>query len=77
VQQSKANGDTGNGELVGTKMTSVLNMNKDKKKYTLYLCSDCSSGYSNKEDLKQHMISVKNTQKTANLLKSNFFFIAT
>jgi uncharacterized protein YfbU (UPF0304 family)/uncharacterized protein YbaR (Trm112 family) len=68
VQQSKANGDTGNGELVGTKMTSVLNMNKDKKKYTLYLCSDCSSGYSNKEDLKQHMI---NQHKMVHVLSSS------
>ncbi|EFA00438.1 oocyte zinc finger protein XlCOF6 [Tribolium castaneum] len=40
----------------GTKMTSILNVNKDRKKYTLYICSDCGSGYSNKEDLKQHMI---------------------
>ncbi|XP_063915343.1 zinc finger protein 596-like isoform X2 [Zophobas morio] len=52
------NGQVNNVDLVGTKMTSILNVNKDKK-YTLYLCSDCGNGYSNKEDLRQHMISHK------------------
>ncbi|RZB41556.1 oocyte zinc finger protein XlCOF6 [Asbolus verrucosus] len=64
IQQNNVNGVVPSGrivdsDLIGTKMTSILNMNKNKK-YTLYLCSDCGSGYSNKEDLKQHMISQHN-----------------
>lgn len=43
----------------GTKMTSILNINNDRKKYTLYICSNCGSGYSNREDLRKHMISVR------------------
>lgn len=44
--------------IIGTKMTSILNVNKNKQKYTMFLCSGCGNAYSNKEDLKQHMITV-------------------
>lgn len=43
-------------------MRSILNSNKHKKevKKTVYLCSQCNMGYSNKDDLKEHMILVIN-----------------
>lgn len=48
--------------IKAVEMRSILNSNQKKRKKetkkTVYLCSQCNMGYSNKDDLKQHMIIV-------------------
>lgn len=48
--------------IKAVEMRSILNSNQKKKKKetkkTVYLCSQCNMGYSNKDDLKEHMIMV-------------------
>lgn len=39
-------------------MTSILNINKNDNKKTMFLCSVCKNSYPDKEQLKNHMIKV-------------------